>query len=239
MLPYAPLKSKNFSFYVRFGKRWFDAVISFIGMLVLGPLLLLIAIAVRLTSPGPTLFSQVRAGQFEKPFRILKFRTMSMAPPGSGPLITASGDPRVTPLGRWLRKTKLDELPQLINVLVGHMSLIGPRPEVPFYTSCYTEQQKQVFSARPGITGPSINFDEEESLAGRSDSEHFYFTTVMPAKLEIHRAYCANIRFTEDLRILFLTLGGLFRRPSPSTWSAGSVEDLSTVSRTPRAASQE
>ena len=239
MLANAPLNPKNSSFYIRFGKRCFDTALSFIGLLLLSPLLLLIAIAVRLTSPGTALFSQVRTGQFEKPFRILKFRTMSKAPPGSGPLITASGDPRITPLGRWLRKTKLDELPQLFNVLAGHMSLIGPRPEVPFYTSRYTEQQKEVLSARPGITGPSINFNEEEILSGRADREHFYFSAVMPAKLEIHRAYCANVRFTEDLRILFLTLAGLFRHPVPNTPPAGSIEDPSIVSRTLQPASRE
>lgn len=239
MLAHALIHSKNSSFYVRFGKRCFDAVVSFIGLLVLSPFLLLIAIAVRLTSPGPALFSQIRTGQFEKLFRILKFRTMRMTPLSSGPLITASGDPRITPLGRWLRKTKLDELPQLFNVLAGHMSLVGPRPEVPLYTSGYTEQQKKVFSARPGITGPSILFDEEELLARCPDREHFYFSTVMPAKLEIHRAYCANIHFTEDLRILFHTLAGLFRRPALSSSPVGSIEDLSTVSGTPQAASQE
>lgn len=239
MLAQDPIHSKNSGFYVRSGKRCFDALVSFIGLLFLSPLLLLIAIAVRLTSPGPSLFLQVRTGQFEKPFRILKFRTMTVAPPGSGPLITASGDLRITPLGRWLRKTKLDELPQLFNVLVGHMSLIGPRPEVPFYTSRYTKRQKEVFSARPGITSPSINFNEEELLAGRPDREDFYFTAIMPAKLEIHRAYCANIRFTEDLRILFFTLAGLFRRPTPNFSRAGSVKDLSTLSAPPSAASQE
>ena len=239
MLAHAPIESKNSSSYIRFGKRCFDAVISLSGLLFLSPFLLLIAIVVRLTSRGPALFSQIRTGQFGKPFRILKFRTMRMAPPGSGPLITASGDPRITPLGRWLRKTKLDELPQLFNVLAGHMSLVGPRPEVPLYTSRYTEQQKEVFSARPGITGPSINFDEEELLAGRADRENFYFTVVMPAKLEIHRAYCANIRLKEDLGILFLTLAGLFRPHAPNISSARSTEGFPNVTGTPRAASQE
>lgn len=233
------IHAKDSGFYVRFGKRCLDGVASFIGLLVLSPFLLLIALAVRLTSSGPALFSQIRTGQFDKPFRILKFRTMSIAPPGSDPLITAAGDPRITLLGRWLRKTKIDELPQLFNVLVGHMSLVGPRPEVPFYTTRYTELQKEVFCARPGITGPSINFDEERLLAGRADREHFYFTVVMPAKLEIHRSYCANIRFKEDLRILFLTLAGLFRHPTPNFSAACSIKDLSTASGPSRAASPE
>lgn len=218
------------TFYTRFGKRWFDAVVSFVGLLLLSPLLLLIAIGVRLTSPGPALFSQIRTGLFEKPFRILKFRTMKTASQHSGSLITAKGDPRVTPLGRWLRKTKLDELPQLLNVFVGHMSLVGPRPEVPLYTSHYSERQKQVFSARPGITGPSIEFDEEELLASHPDREHFYASAVMPAKLEVQLAYSANIRFSEDLHILFHTLRGLFWRPVPRSPRSRSFENLNAVS---------
>ena len=228
----------NLSFYIRFGKRCFDAVVSFLGLFFLSPLLLLIAVAVRLTSSGPTLFSQSRTGRLEKPFRILKFRTMRIAPQHSGPLITAAGDPRITPLGCWLRKTKLDELPQLLNVLAGNMSLVGPRPEVPLYTSRYSERQKEVFSARPGITGPSIVFDEEALLAGRRDPEHFYLTSVLPAKLEVQRAYCANIRFSEDLRILFGTLAGLFRHPTRSSRSR-SLENLSPVSGASNAASRE
>lgn len=235
----SPLNSMNSTFYSRFGKRCFDCIVSFVGLLFLSPLLLLIAIAVRLTSPGPTLFSQIRTGLFETPFRILKFRTMRLAPQDSGSLITATGDPRITSLGRWLRKTKLDELPQLLNVFVGHMSLVGPRPEVPSYTSRYTEQQKLVFSARPGITGPSILFDEEELLATRADREHFYLTAVMPAKLEVQLAYCANIRFSQDLRILFHTLAGLFRRPALPYSRSRSFETLNAVSSGSNAASQE
>lgn len=220
----------NSNFYTRFGKRCLDAIASFVGLLLLSPLLLLIAIAVRLCSPGPALFSQTRTGQFEKSFRILKFRTMKQVPTDSGPLITAAGDPRVTPLGHWLRKTKIDELPQLFNVLVGEMSLVGPRPEVPLYTSRYSERQKEVFSARPGITGPSIILNEEELLASQPHREHFYFTTVMPAKLQIDLAYCAGIRFSEDLRLLFLTLTRLFRPSAPRSSSAGSIEHLAAVS---------
>lgn len=235
----SPLSSIKSTFYTRFGKRCFDAIFSFVGLLLLSALLLLIAIAVRLTSPGPALFSQIRTGLFEKPFRILKFRTMRMAPKDSGSLITATNDPRITPLGRWLRKAKLDELPQLLNVLLGHMSLVGPRPEVLLYTSRYTERQKLVFSARPGITGPSILFDEEELLATRSDREHFYLTSIMPAKLEVQLAYCANIRFSEDLHILFHTLAGLFRYPASRSRASRSLGNLNAASNISKAASQE
>jgi lipopolysaccharide/colanic/teichoic acid biosynthesis glycosyltransferase len=227
------------TFFARLGKRWFDVVVSSVGLLVLSPLLLLIALAVRLSSPGPALFSQIRTGLFEKPFHILKFRTMRMAPQDSGSLITASGDPRITPLGCWLRKTKLDELPQLFNVFFGHMSLVGPRPEVPLYTSRYTDRQKEVFSARPGITGPFIVFDEEELLTSQADRERFYLTVVMPAKLEVQLAYCANIRFSEDLRILFYTLASLFRRPDPRSSPSGPLGNLPAVSGMPGHASQE
>lgn len=226
----------RFTLYTRFGKRCFDAIVSFVGLLFLSPLLLLIAIAVRLTSQGPALFSQIRTGLFETPFRILKFRTMRVATQDSGSLITATNDLRITPLGRWLRKAKLDELPQLLNVLLGHMSLVGPRPEVPLYTSRYTERQKLVFSARPGITGPSILFDEEELLATRPDREHFYLTSVMPAKLEAQLAYCANIRFSEDIYILFYTLAGLFRHPASRSHglrSQGNINIVSSVSNAP------
>ena len=230
MQPLSPLNSMKSTFYPRFGKRCFDAIVSFVGLLLLSPLLLIIAIVVRLTSPGPALFSQIRTGLFETPFRILKFRTMRVAPQDSGSLITATDDPRITPLGRWLRKTKLDELPQLFNVLLGHMSLVGPRPEVPLYASRYTERQKLVLSARPGITSPSILFDEEELLATRPDREHFYQTSVMPAKLEVQLAYCANIRFSEDLHILFHTLAGLFRHPAAPFHGSRPLGNLNAVS---------
>lgn len=194
------------TFYTRFGKRLLDLLLSFIGVVVLSPFLLLVAAAVKFSSRGPALFRQIRTGQFQKPFHILKFRTMRHS--ASGSLLTAAGDSRITPLGRWLRKTKIDELPQLFNVLVGDMSLVGPRPEVVFYTSKYTEVQRKVFAARPGITGPSIIMDEEELMAAQEDKEAFYLSTILPAKLKIDLAYCENIRFTADLRMLFAT----FRR---------------------------
>jgi len=195
------------TFYIRTGKRLLDLAVSSVGLIVLSPLLLLVAVAVRLSSPGPALFRQVRVGQFEKPFLIWKFRTMRQS--NSGSLLTAAGDSRITPLGRWLRKTKLDEFPQLFNVFSGEMSLVGPRPEVPLYTAHYSAQQKEVFQAKPGITGPSIIMDEEELMAGQPDKEAFYLSTIMPAKLEIDLAYCQNVRFGEDLRMILATAGRL------------------------------
>lgn len=194
--------------YFRFGKRWFDATIAFAALVPLAPLFLLIAAAIKLTSRGPVFFRQVRVGEFEKPFRIFKFRTMKGEGRGRGALLTAAGDPRITALGRWLRKTKIDELPQLINVLLGNMSLVGPRPEVPQYVAHYTERQKQILRVKPGITGPAANnyIDEEQLLACRSDKEAFYLTSILPAKLEHDMAYSKRVEFREDLRIIFETL---------------------------------
>ena len=202
----------NSTFYVVFGKRLLDAIICSAALFVLSPLLLLVGMAVKLTSDGPALFSQTRIGHFERPFRILKFRTMQVTKGDSGSLITAAGDPRVTPLGRWLRVTKIDELPQLFNVLVGQMSLVGPRPEVPKYTATYSDQQKHFFLVRPGITSPGINFDEERLLADAADKESLYVSTILPAKLAADLVYCERISFLEDQRIIFETVARVVRR---------------------------
>jgi lipopolysaccharide/colanic/teichoic acid biosynthesis glycosyltransferase len=197
-----------------------DVTASALGLLVLSPLLALVALAVRLSISGPALFRQTRTGQFEKPFFILKFRSMRPAPAGKGALLTAAGDPRITPLGYWLRKMKIDELPQLWNVLRGDMSLVGPRPEVPFYTAHYTSKQREVFSVRPGVTGPSIILNEEELMARRTDKEDFYLSVILPAKVEVDVAYCQKMGFLADMRILLLTffrLGTRQRRQAPSS----------------------
>jgi lipopolysaccharide/colanic/teichoic acid biosynthesis glycosyltransferase len=222
----------NRTFYLRVGKRWLDVAVSLIGLLLFGPLLFLFALAVRLTSPGPAIFRQTRTGRFNKPFYILKFRTMKATTSDAGSLLTAAGDSRITPLGRWLRETKIDELPQLLNVLTGDMSLVGPRPEVPLYTASYSEPQKKVFAERPGITGPSIIFDEEELMAGRPDKEGFYVTEILPKKLEIDLAYCADICLTKDLRLLFLTFARLSQRTALRSTAARSIEHLDRMAGT-------
>src|SRR5262249_36860510 len=130
------------TFYERLGKRWFDSACAIVGLAVLWPLFAVLMILAKLSSPGPAFFRQIRIGRFGKPFRIWKFRSMVADSPQPGISLTASGDSRVTSLGRWLRKTKLDELPQLINVLLGDMSLVGPRPEVPEFTRLYTDRQR-------------------------------------------------------------------------------------------------
>jgi lipopolysaccharide/colanic/teichoic acid biosynthesis glycosyltransferase len=218
------------SFYVRMGKRCFDFVAAAIGILILSPFLIPVAIAVKLSSRGPVFFRQIRVGQFGRPFQMFKFRSMrTRNKPGSQ--LTASGDPRITPVGAWLRRTKIDELPQLFNVVLGDMSLVGPRPEVPEFTSHYTEEQSRVLECRPGITGPSANVYEEELLAGQEDKENFYITTVLPAKLEIDLGYCQSVAFGTDLHILFQTFAKLLIRvhgpykqvshPSQTTFEVG------------------
>jgi lipopolysaccharide/colanic/teichoic acid biosynthesis glycosyltransferase len=200
------------SFYSRIGKKWFDTACALFGLLVLSPLLFLVACIVKLTSRGPAFFRQVRVGQFGRPFQIFKFRTMKDDPSGSGPLLTAEGDSRITPFGKWLRKSKVDELPQLINVLSGDMSLVGPRPEVPRYAGEYTDRQKKILLVKPGITGPSANVYEEQLLGGHLDKESFYLTTILPAKLEIDIVYCESVSFTEDLRLILQTFWKIFVR---------------------------
>jgi lipopolysaccharide/colanic/teichoic acid biosynthesis glycosyltransferase len=212
-----PLKD---SFYIRCGKRGFDAVASLIGLLVLSPVFLLIAIAVYLDSPGSPFFLQNRVGLMGKTFRIIKFRTMrAAAAENVGVLITGSGDSRITRVGKGLRKPKTDELPQLLNVLRGEMSLVGPRPEVLKYTELYTPEQLRVFDMRPGITGPAAiaYADEEEILSRQLDRERYYVAVLVPAKLEIDLSYCRNISFRVDVALILGTFGRLLGKQSPAT----------------------
>jgi lipopolysaccharide/colanic/teichoic acid biosynthesis glycosyltransferase len=202
------------TFYCRAGKRWFDAAASLAGLVVLSPLFLMVAIAIKVTSRGPVLFRQVRVGQFGREFRIVKFRSMTDVQDQQSPLLTASGDARITPVGRWLRKTKVDELPQLLNVVFGEMSLVGPRPEVPRYMDAYTDRQKLIFLTRPGVTGPTANsyIQEEQLLAGQPDKESFYRRVLLPAKLEMDLIYCKDVSFSQDLKLIFTTFAKIFVR---------------------------
>ena len=208
----SPNQSVSSTFYFRIGKRSFDFLCAFFGLILISPILLLVALAVRLSSHGSVFFCQQRTGQFGRSFRVFKFRTMKIDNGGQSSNLTATGDPRITQLGSWLRKTKLDELPQLLNVLLGDMSLVGPRPEVPEFTAIYSEAQKAVLGVRPGITGPSANVYEEELLSRQSNKEKFYQETVLPAKLKIDLNYCENISFSHDLNVLLLTFAKIFKR---------------------------
>lgn len=192
------------SFYARFGKRCFDFVAAITGILTLLPFLALMALAVRFSSRGPVLFRQIRVGRFGASFQLLKFRSMRVGSEQGSPL-TAAGDPRITPLGAWLRRSKLDELPQLWNVVRGDMSLVGPRPEVPRFVARYNQRQRRLLTLRPGITGPEINVNEEALLATQKDKEEFYLKNVMPSKLEKDLEYLQKVDFSTDLAILFQT----------------------------------
>lgn len=189
-------------------KRTFDLFFSTIGILLLAPILLIISLIIKLTSKGPVLFKQIRVGKNEETFEILKFRTMVTDAEKLGKQITVGKDPRITNIGHILRKYKLDELPQLINVFLGQMSFVGPRPEVPYYTKMYNEAQKQVLKVKPGITDyASIKYSDENSLLGDSENpEEIYINQVMPDKLNINLEYIYKKSLREDMKIIFMTL---------------------------------
>lgn len=190
-------------------KRLFDFVASLAALIVLSPLFVAIAIAIKLTSRGPVFYRGRRVGRGGVPFDILKFRTMR--PGGSGPAITRGGDPRITPLGRALRRVKLDELPQLLNVLRGEMSLVGPRPEAEEYVRLYTDEERRVLDARPGITGPaSLRYRDEESMLTGDDWHERYVNVIMRDKLREDLAYLDRRTFASDLGILLRTFAVVF-----------------------------
>lgn len=196
-------------------KRLFDFFGAIGGLIVLSPIFLAVAIAIKLNSPGPVFFRQVRIGRHGKPFKIFKFRTMTGSEPTSGPILTIGHNPRVTPVGEVLRDSKIDELPQLINVVLGHMSLVGPRPEVPKYVEKYTDIQRGiVLSVRPGLTGPaSLEFRDQTSLLAQYENpEEAYETIVMQEKLAINAEYIRQATFFTDLKLIFQTIGALFWR---------------------------
>lgn len=187
-------------------KRLFDIVCAALGLLVLSPVLLVCALLVGLTSPGGVLFRQERVGKDGVPFTIYKFR--SMRKDNAGLKISTSGDSRITPVGRVLRKAKLDELPQLWNVLKGDMSFVGPRPEVREYTDLYTPEQRQVLLVRPGITGlASIRYrNENDLLSASTDPNRTYIEEVMPAKLALDLEYIPRACVSYDVRLILETL---------------------------------
>lgn len=188
-------------------KRLFDITASGLGLLVLSPLFLILAVWIKLDSPGPVFYRQVRVGRDNKDFRLFKFRSMRVGSDKKG-LITVGGhDPRVTRSGYYIRKYKLDELPQLINVFIGDMSLVGPRPEVRKYVDLYTPEQKRVLDVRPGITDvASIRYrNENELLEQAADPEQYYRDVVMQDKLRINLEYVAGHSFIKDLKIIFMT----------------------------------
>lgn len=193
-------------------KDLFDAIFGLVGFLILLPALAVIAAAIRLTSPGPALFRQERVGKDGRLFHILKFRTMVARAEEQGLKITVGKDPRVTPLGEFLRRFKLDELPQILNILKGEMSFVGPRPEVPQYVELYTPEQRRVLSIKPGVTDlASIRFRNESELLGQSaDPEKTYTEEIMPQKLAINLDYVDQASLSYDLRLIWMTLREVF-----------------------------
>jgi lipopolysaccharide/colanic/teichoic acid biosynthesis glycosyltransferase len=189
-------------------KRAYDLVLSGLGLLLVSPMLVVLALIIRVFDGAPALFCQTRVGLRGRPFRILKFRTMRPNTERAGASVTQAGDPRVTPVGRWLRKTKLDELPQLWNVFTGDMSLVGPRPEVPHYVARYDAQQQRVLELKPGITDLAtlLYRNEEELLQGRPDVERVYLEEIMPRKIQLNLAYATGASLWEDTKVVLRTL---------------------------------
>ena len=197
-------------------KRLFDLILSLLGLIVLAPLLAALALLIKLDSPGPVFYRGVRAGCFAKPFRIFKFRTMVVNADKIGGSSTAEDDPRVTRTGRFLRKYKLDELPQLFNVLAGEMSLVGPRPQVPWAVDLYTEEERCILRVRPGITDPaSLEFrDEGGMLRGSANPDKDYLEKIHPEKMRLSLEYVRTQSLRLDCRILWQTVTAVFFRPS-------------------------
>lgn len=196
-------------------KRLFDLIGASAALLLLAPLLLLVALAIRLDSPGPVFFRQERVGRGGVPFRIHKFRTMRVDAPALGPQVTVGRDPRITRVGHWLRDRRIDELPQFIDVLLGRMSLVGPRPEVPRFVAYYPAVlAAQVLAVRPGITDPAslAHIDEASLLAGSADPERTYIDQILPHKLALQAQYAASATLWSDLLVLGRTLRVLLAR---------------------------
>ncbi len=188
-------------------KRALDLLISIFGLFLLSPLLLLLALWIKLDSPGPILYRGQRVGKDGRPFHMYKFRTMVLGAERRGPAVTYRDDPRITPAGRFLRQTKLDELPQLLNVLRGEMSLVGPRPEDPTYVALYTPEQRLVLSVKPGITGPTqLEYRDEASLLQGEGVDEEYVTRLMPEKLKLDLEYVRTRSLLLDLKILWRTV---------------------------------
>ena len=189
-------------------KRSFDILVSALALILLAPFFLILAVVIKLTSRGPVFYKGKRVGRGGDIFLMHKFRSMVVNADQMGTDLTPQGDPRVTKVGRFLRRTKIDELPQIIDVLKGSMSLVGPRPESPLYTRYYDDRQKRVLSVRPGIVGPAqIKYRHEELiLKDREDPDTYYVQELMPRKLEIDLDYSENRSLLLDIVILFKAL---------------------------------
>ncbi len=207
-------------------KHFFDIVFALLGLIVFSPVLLMITALVKLEDRGPLLYPGVRVGKDGVPFKIFKFRTMVTNADKIGGSSTADNDPRITKIGKILRKYKLDELPQLFNVLIGEMSLVGPRPDVPYYVKMFTVEEKAILSVLPGITDWATlwNPDEGAILAGSADPDKTYLEEIRPEKIRLQLAYVRNRSFRIDLMIIFQTLAVILFRTKPGNLAIGNKE---------------
>lgn len=193
-------------------KRIFDIISSLIGLVLFSPFFIIIALWIALDSKGGVFYKQIRVGKYGKHFKLLKFRSMRPNSDKAGQL-TVGNDNRVTSVGKFIRKTKLDEIPQLFNVIAGDMSIVGPRPEVPKYVDLYNDEQKKALSVRPGLTDyASIEYLDEQELLGKSDNpEETYIQEIMPAKLSLNLKYIEDRNFFLDLKLIFKTVFKIFK----------------------------
>lgn len=199
----------------RWSKRLFDVAVAGGSLVVLGPVMVVLAAAVRMTSRGPALHRAIRSGRDGEPFMLFKFRSMRVDAEVTGPGITAANDPRVTSIGKWIRRSKLDELPQLINVLKGEMSIVGPRPEDRRYVTTYTPTQREILRFQPGITSPaSITFRDEERILANADDLESAYNEVLAKKIDIDLNYFANARLRDDVKLIVQTVHTLLRTSS-------------------------
>ncbi|MBE0675808.1 MAG: sugar transferase [Bacteroidales bacterium] len=196
-------------------KRAFDIMTSFIGLIILSPVLLFVFLIIKVFMGGTVFFIQERTGKYGKPFKIIKFRTMR--PNHGGNTLTIQGESRITPLGSIIRKYKLDELPELLNVLKGDMSLVGPRPDMPEYMERLVGEEREILEIRPGITCPaSIKYSNEESLlANADDSQKYYELFIWPDKVKLNLEYCRNRSFFGDIILILKTLFGKHKNNFP------------------------
>jgi lipopolysaccharide/colanic/teichoic acid biosynthesis glycosyltransferase len=194
-------------------KRLFDVISALIGLILVSPFFLIVPILIKLDSEGPVFFKQWRTGKDRKPFRIYKFRTMVQNADKMGAQITAGNDPRITTIGKFLRRYAIDELPTLINVLKGEMSIVGPRPELPKYLPDYTGKYQEILSVRPGLTDlGTIAFRDEAKYLSRLNHEEIYGREILPQKLELYLRYVHERSFLFDLKIVFKTLALILKQ---------------------------
>lgn len=200
--------NKTNSLYIRYGKRVFDFTAALAGTIFLLPLFSVISLLIKLDSPGSVFFLQERVGRNFRNFRLIKFRTMKENAPSMGPALTKRGDSRITRVGRYLRRYKLDELPQLLNVIKGDLSLVGPRPELQKYVAAFKDDYQEILRIRPGITDfAAVEFrDEEETLQKFDDIERGYLEAVLPRKIELYKKYLNEASFSTDLKLVLKTL---------------------------------